>query len=134
MNLSPAEQDLLAKAKAADVIPHGPYRQWWEYNRAATPAAIIDLLTRLVAAREVIAKLPRTADGVPIVPGMTVWSETPKAHTVTWIHHRLVKARCECHNDELTMDTKEIHKVYSTREAALVAQSPAAGEGEHGKI
>ncbi len=50
-NLTDQEQDLLAKARAADVIPHGPYRQWWEYNRAATPAAIIDLLTQLAAAR-----------------------------------------------------------------------------------
>lgn len=35
--------------------------------------ALIHLLNELRAARETLAKLPKTADGVTVVPGMPVW-------------------------------------------------------------
>ena len=157
-HLNEMERDLLAKAKAAtpgpwhvEGTPNEPWRRIKPdgdgcidvYMRrcvngdadaafiaSANPAAIISLLASLAEAREVIAKLPKTTDGVPIVPLMRVWSKTPKEHTVTWIHDCLVKAVCECHDEELVVAPK-FQPVYSTREAALAARSPATAEGEH---
>lgn len=47
--LTPAERELLAKA--AHGKAHGPRDEWRAFNRAANPAVVIDLLTRLGEAR-----------------------------------------------------------------------------------
>lgn len=44
---------------------------------AVNPVGLMKLLDSLNAARAKLAKLPRTADGVEIVPGMVVYLECP---------------------------------------------------------
>jgi len=97
--------------------------------------------------RRTIEKLPKTADGVRIYPGIEVWSaKSATRHEVTWVHEHLFKAICECHREETTCASNDIvtyeydtrvpfpesHKVYSTREAALSHQSKES-EASNGK-
>ncbi len=137
-HLTDRERDLLAMAKAAT-------------GRCGTvpinPAAIIDLITRLAEAREVVAKLPKTADGVAIVPGMTVWVPEYESDDgedwkclVTGVSNfnaagcdgdgeeSFYTAGDDCHPD---CDRATRAKwAYSSYAAALAARSPAAGGGE----
>jgi hypothetical protein len=66
-HLSPAQRELLAKAKAAQ---DGDFYTWVEFSKFANPAAVIDLLTQLGEARASrddamrgVAARPATAEG-----------------------------------------------------------------------
>lgn len=90
-----------------------------EKNRIAAELAHRD--AEIGRLRAIVDKLPKTVDGVPITPGMTVWrraaGQIPDRHEVF-----MVKA-------EHWVDERMIHfgpksPVYSTPEAAAVAASP----------
>lgn len=55
-HLSPADRDLLAKAKAAINVSDRNVAPWWEFNCASQPAAIIALITRLGEAQAIVAQ------------------------------------------------------------------------------
>ena len=88
---------------------------------AASRTAVPELVAEVRRLRAIVDKLPKTADGVPIVPGMEVYRRGLRGaadlHTVF-----MVKA---CH----WVDDAMIHfgprsPIYSTRDAALAALSP----------
>ena len=97
--LSDARETWLDWASDNEIV--GPYVPYDEYEA---------IRAKLAAAEAVIAKLPKTADGVPVVPGMRVYGLTP-ARTTVWeeiveqVSHKIIA-------DE----------IYSTREAALAAK------------
>lgn len=62
-NLTPDELELLSHAKTLN--------PWAQISMRSK--TLIKLLADLDAARGIIAKFPKTADGVPIVPGMVLW-------------------------------------------------------------
>ncbi len=91
----------------------------------------LDLLTELTALRATVAKLPRTADGVAIVPGMEV-------------HHSFygcVLNVVSVYQDEATVcgdkryvvqgsDMLPCNELFSTRELALAALANSTGGGK----
>ena len=92
------------------------------------------LKTELEAARAIVAKLPKTADGVPIVPGMHVWfysrnsaSQWVEELKVTgWEHlpgmepgYMFVLSVC---NEAGESDGVNLACCYSTEAAALAAK------------
>jgi hypothetical protein len=92
------------------------------------------LRSDLAAARGVIERLPKTADGVPVVPGMNLWTATYRADNGPWacgvlaINHEshnayeLVVRDADGNEDEV-----EAGWCYSTREAAEQAAKAAGG-------
>jgi hypothetical protein len=116
----------------------------------ATPAPATPATARAEAC-ETCAKLPKTRDGVPIVPGMKVWSgKSATLHTVRSVCEGTFVAVCDCHGKELVCVSNDVqaydeesrpvefpfdHTVFSTRaaaEAAAASASPggvATGEG-----
>jgi hypothetical protein len=81
--------------------------------------AFPSLLARVRAAEAIVSRLPKTADGVPIVPGMQLWLSEPERPLVS----RIASWR------EFNNAAEEIY-VYSTRAAAESAsQSQAKAEG-----
>jgi len=74
-----------------------------------------ELLAELDRLRAMEDKLPKTADGVAVVPGMMVWYRT--GHHVV---HRTVEMRAQLRN----MACMSVSGCYSTREAAEAAKEP----------
>jgi hypothetical protein len=62
---------------------------------------------------EIVAKLPKTANGVPVVPGMDLWG---------WIERYDGTPGAVHQQNWMTAKAEEIAKCYSTREAAEAAQ------------
>jgi len=85
------------------------------------------LLEELERLRAIVAKLPRTADGVPVVPGRdTVWNWLPRG-----LHSKCSWVECaveirQPYNEAMYdyVDISEVGKCYSTREAAEAANPP----------
>ena len=82
------------------------------------------LLEELEQLRAIVARLPRTADGVPVVPGRdTVWNWLPRG-----LHSKCSWVECaveirQPYNEAMYdyVDISEVGKCYSTREAAEAA-------------
>ena len=87
-----------------------------------------DAAAEITRLREIVGKLPSTADGVPIVPGMKVYS----AHTRTIDTEDgafQVGRIGDCPGHSIVPLTKEAGPLYSTREAAaLAAKREEAGK------
>lgn len=89
--------------------------------------AVVTLSAELAKAREVIDKLPKTADGVAVVPGMELWTNNTKApqHWIT------------AHGISLSPDGQPMVRwqknlylakwFYSSEAAALAAKGPTNG-------
>jgi hypothetical protein len=78
----------------------------------AINSATADLRAENERLKEVVEKLPKTADGVPVVPGMTIYDLRPSGCTPFFVSAVFEKA--SKHN--MYADC------YSTREAAEAAQ------------
>jgi len=86
----------------------------WEVGRCAqirdALAFIAVARAELARLRDVVDKLPKTADGVPVVPGMTLWCPSmehgPRSQTT------IIEPEFRC----------ELLSRYSTREAAEAAK------------
>lgn len=80
--------------------------------------------------REIVDKLPKTADGVTVVPGMVLWTdvcdvkETSSGFSYDGFSTRLGTIPC------LRMRPMDYPKCYSTKEAAEAAAINAAKEEE----
>jgi hypothetical protein len=129
---------------------NGVARKALEAAALAAPAPATPATARATAC-ETCAKLPKTRDGVPIVPGMKVWSgKSATLHTVRSVCEGTFVAVCDCHGKELVCVSNDVqaydeesrpvefpfdHTVFSTRaaaEAAAASASPggvATGEG-----
>ena len=83
--------------------------------------AVADEIERL---RAIVAKLPKTADGVPVVPGMDVWfhfykNNQPGSATVRSVIARTSVTLCELNG---ALD-REPNELFSTQAAANAAGS-----------
>lgn len=83
----------------------------------------------------IINRLPKTADGVPVTPGMDLWFITPvDGSAIKWrIGPDLSKAREVCIEYDPAGSSYEVFApsdCYSTRVAALAASAPAETKGE----
>ena len=84
---------------------------------------ILTLRTRLAELEKVVEKLPVTADGVVVTPGMRYWFEYEDCpgefgdDLASYIEH------------DGREDPQDFSDLYSTREAALAARNPAEQEG-----
>ena len=82
-------------------------------------SVVADLLAEVDRLRAELSRLqsalPKTADGVAVVPGMMVWYRT--GHHVV---HRTVEMRAQLRN----MACMSVSGCYSTREAAEAAKEP----------
>jgi NTP pyrophosphatase (non-canonical NTP hydrolase) len=77
-----------------------------------------ELLSRVEELEAIVAKLPKTADGVPIVPGMMLWMNEPERKT------KAVRAHWK--NAPITYSDKLYWvSFYSTEAAALAAKGNA---------
>lgn len=88
--------------------------------------ALLDARRELDAARKIIDALPKTADGVAIVPGMSIWIDT----NGELAEYEVLSVYDDQVNIGLDLDCEVPaiwypHEVYSTEAAAL-----AAGKGE----
>ena len=87
-----------------------------------------DLQRRAVAAEAVVEKLPKTADGVAVVPGMSVWAE---------LDDEIVECRAEAKSNEIFLVMNryadqdfdwimsDLCPAWSTRKAAEAALAAA---------
>jgi hypothetical protein len=82
----------------------------------------------------IVAKLPVTADGAPVVPGMTVWA----CHGITGEAQSLhVDSSLDPRQYMGPLDGIDVKYTYSTKDAALAAKAPASpitydhATGEH---
>jgi hypothetical protein len=111
--------DKLEQVAEAMLLPPFTEAKGIAYQNATKPSVILDLLARARAAEAIASRLPKTADGVPIVPGMQLWLSEPERPLVS----RIASWR------EFNNAAEEIY-VYSTRAAAESAsQSQAKAEG-----
>lgn len=94
----------------------------------ASPAGEVERL------REVVAKLPKTADGVPIAPGMKLWFKFTTGGIVSgqaWNRKNRIHAEYDEPIDlgggNMTSDSDpDVRVIYSTRAAAESASSPSS--------
>lgn len=85
-------------------------------------AEIDSMMERLRAAEAIVAKLPRTADGIPVTPGMYVYKMYPgDVVSYGWRVDDYMMARSSA-KDNVDSNRFVIEGFYSTREAARAAQ------------
>jgi hypothetical protein len=107
---------------------------WWKEDKAGR--AFMDALSAdaLVAEIErlkgIVDKLPKTADGVPVYPGMRLWLRCPGeiVSGVTrgaWTHGADKSLdSAEVSEDSGEWDTWRLAACYSTREATAAKETP----------
>lgn len=81
------------------------------------------LLDRLAAAEAIVARLPRTADGVPVVPGMQVWGIHCGQFYRTNVSDKCLGVALELPNPWCESEA-DPGALYSTRAAAEAAKEP----------
>ncbi len=77
------------------------------------------------AAAEIVARLPMTADGVPVVPGMDVWFSEPSPHCALAYQARMDGEIATTFHGSVYKSVAA-SDVYSTREAAEKARDQRA--------
>lgn len=93
---------------------------------------VLALIARLRAAEAIVAKLPKTADGVRVVPGMRVWCVGGKyidEREVLGPHgqHSLLTLEFHPHNGGYATTHRLAKDCYSTEAAARAASAPSPG-------
>lgn len=105
-----------AKCRAMQWLREHPPLSKGPKNPKSASSVITDLLAALDEMQEVVEKLPHTADGVPVTPGMRYWFEYENDpgqwgnDLASQIEH------------EGVYPTTDFSMFFSTREAALAAQ------------
>lgn len=98
-------------------------------DRDKLAAALSAAESRAAKAEAIVAKLPKTADGVPIVPGMEIYGRPNGSRLVVW---SVASDRVKVTSDPVEQHDVEVHATqllawwFSTREAALAAASEQA--------
>ncbi len=85
----------------------------------------------LIAERDllvaIVQKLPKTADGVPIVPGKTYYMRSGSNGVITKWSVQICGGALECWDDDNPADFR-LDWCYSTREAAIESSNGTADE------
>jgi hypothetical protein len=89
-------------------------------DKIATLEADLERLRRMVE------KLPRTADGVPVVPGMEFWENSSGRDPTSWHAWRFGRVSGILVVDTL-VEPLPLFKVYSTLDAAEAASKQEGG-------
>lgn len=79
---------------------------------------------RLAELEAIVAKLPRTADGVPITAGMTLWSIGRVGDTEVFEMEATCETEAKHKHGRWRGGRESIEGCYSTREAAIAAKGP----------
>lgn len=90
--------------------------------RNSLPSILSDL-SRLAELEAIVDKLPKTADGVPVMPGMTVFFTTGKGCSVNGIVQHVTSACCGNTSGAGLHWWRSTSDCYSTREAAEAAMA-----------
>lgn len=132
-----------------------PHRHYYHteghFDFVSLPAALA-LLAECERLRAIVDRLPRTADGVSVIPGQVVWSNAPhrvktkEQHETTtgyseWKPIELPKLCNEWEFNTSTgkhylcwggpdYDAVDVDECYSTREAAIAATQPEAADAK----
>jgi hypothetical protein len=118
----------------------------WHAHNSMYPITTLCVryIDTILAGLRAVEKLPKTADGVWIVPGMEVWSgKSGTRHVVKSVSAGTFKVICDCHGEEIFAVSNDVPvysdgkavpmpirmKVFSTEAAALAAQQAENGGG-----
>lgn len=93
---------------------------YWRNKKGSYANTIRKLLAEIARLQPIVDKLSKTADGVPMFPGMEVW-------TAFDFQKRIVQGRVDCNFPYMRAigepsESSWGRDIYSTREAAILAQ------------
>ena len=126
-----------AEYKAIDWYGHPSPSAWAKKHGDALLALTRTLAARVAELEAVVAKLPKTADGVPVVPGAStdLWHIAQRTangiqagdaeHNINWNGWG---ARFFSDLDDEYWPSRDPSNCYSTRAAALAATNPTTKE------